>query len=238
MGANTKGELVMEVEIEETNPEALKRALALPAFKDVTVPLWYMRAKQVLEECEHLDDMTQYKSQAELAASYARQIADGSLLEAARRLTARTWRKMGEALEHIADPNPPSRKVKLKKALGYTSARRVVAKAAGLSDAAATKALKIASIPRRDFENVVEQPGSCSGNDLLKIANAGANPNPQQAVQNLRRTHARAIHDFSELLARHEARTIARLFSLEERASLTDDAVAIRDWMNALLRAL
>jgi len=59
----------------------------------------YERAKQVLLECESIDECKRWTARAEAIASYYRQTQDETLVAIAQRIKLRAWRRIGELLK-------------------------------------------------------------------------------------------------------------------------------------------
>jgi hypothetical protein len=112
------------------------------------LPASYEAAKQALAECTRVDECKEWADKAAALASYARQAKDRSLLEYAQRIQLRATNRMGELLK-LVEPGvnrfdrregdlPPNRKS--------------AADAAGLSEHQRKTALRVANVPRDEFE--------------------------------------------------------------------------------------
>jgi hypothetical protein len=116
-------------------------------------PALYTAARAALFRCDQLDECAEWSSKAAALASYARQSRDESLRQMAERIQARAVRRAGELLKalpkhtgvHLRSvPTPP------------TPSRAAAAKAAGLTPKQKSRAISVASIPKDEFEQVVE----------------------------------------------------------------------------------
>jgi hypothetical protein len=126
--------------------------------KNAKLPVNYERAREALEKCEQIDECKDWADKAAAMASYAKQADDDSLFKTATRIKGRAIRRCGELLKAIEKAKPgPRPKCELGSgAVSQLSPRQAVAEAAGLSQRQQNDALRIASIPKREFEKAIE----------------------------------------------------------------------------------
>lgn len=130
----------------------------LPDARNAKLPATYISAKQALEKCERIDECKDWKIKADALMSYARQAKDDSLLDHAREIQARAWRRAGELLA-LTEPKRGAgsggpgggRAVRI---IDQPN-RKSVAETAGLSVNERKAALRVANIPKEKFEKMV-----------------------------------------------------------------------------------
>lgn len=128
------------------------------------LPRSYEHAQEALAKCESIDECKDWKDKAAALASYAKQADDESLFKTAMRIKGRAVRRMGELLREIeprkgagggrprSDGKPTAGSDRKFSAPTRTDAAR----AAGLSERQQAEAIRIASIPHRQFEKAIE----------------------------------------------------------------------------------
>ena len=113
------------------------------------LPANYEAAKQALIRCEQIDECKEWLNKAAAVEVYARQAKDDTLVIAAQRIQARAIRRCGELLKAI----PHLRGVS---ARGNELTRTKVAREAGLTRLERERAARVARIPTKEFEQLVE----------------------------------------------------------------------------------
>lgn len=145
----------------------------LPSIADARLPEVYENAKQALQNCASVDECKDWANKAEALASYARQAGDDELRKMADRIQARAIRKCGELLREI--PAEPGKRTDLEPHTGThmrLSPRDQIAQDAGLSKNQKDTALRVHSIPEKEFEEHVEGDNPPS---VTKLAEIGTN---------------------------------------------------------------
>jgi len=133
------------------------------------LPQAYERAKDALLKCSTIDECAEWKNKAEAIASYARQADDETLLHTAQRIKARAIRRCGELLKAIEPAKGGDRgNAATGGRLPVGETRKSVATSAGLSKDQQKQALRVASIPEREFERAVESPRPPTVTELAK----------------------------------------------------------------------
>ena len=113
----------------------------------------YENARTALENCYAIDECKSWADKAAAIASYARQIQDESSLNFAQQIRGRAWRQMGELLKQIEPQRGANQNIQ-DDDLKVT--RKEAANKAGLSERQRKDSLRVASIPKSDFEELVE----------------------------------------------------------------------------------
>jgi hypothetical protein len=131
--------------------------LDLPALAtaDVRLPAIYQSAKATLAECVAIDECQEWANKAEALASYAKQAQDDELRRMADRIQARAVLRCGELLQQIP-PDPGGRPSKTQDGAVPSLTRTQAADNAGLSERQRKTALRVASIPPKEFEKTIE----------------------------------------------------------------------------------
>jgi hypothetical protein len=132
------------------------RTVGLPAALDIEharLPTTYQAMKFALAECVRIDECQHWANKAEALASYARQANDDELLKMAMRVHARAIERCGELLAQI----PPGKTgPKLQEGTLPELTRTGAADEAGLSEHQRKTALRVANVPRDEFEAAIE----------------------------------------------------------------------------------
>jgi hypothetical protein len=122
-------------------------------INDTTMPVIYIAARKALSECVRIDECRDWSDRAAAMAVYAKQAKDTTLLRLARRIQARAVRRCGELAKLIE----PARGARTD--LGRVPARgsrKAAADGAGLSPHQLKQAIRVANVPREEFERQVE----------------------------------------------------------------------------------
>ncbi|WP_322046025.1 hypothetical protein [Paraburkholderia sp. J67] len=129
---------------------------SLPAISDARLPESYTNAVNALEQATAIDECQPWADKAMALASYARQSRDDRLHRMAMRIQARATRRCGELLHQFppAAGRPP--KVEINKAARTNISREQVAADVGMSKHHRVTALRVASVPKAEFERQVE----------------------------------------------------------------------------------
>lgn len=140
------------------------------------LPATYEAARQAIEQCYELDEVKNWADKAAALATYARMAKDDSLRVMATRIQERAIRRGGELLKQIKPAHGANQNIQ-EGALPKVT-RESVAEAAGLSEHQRKVALRLASIPKEEFERAVE---SDSPPTLEALARWGTIPRPASA---------------------------------------------------------
>ena len=123
--------------------------------KSTTALTTYDRAKQSLAICESVDECKDWSDKSAALAVYARKAHDPELELHARKIRARSVRRLGEISRTLKKGKPgPHREIGL--SAGTYLSKIAVLSEAGVSKAQAHIAEKIAAVPKDRFERLVE----------------------------------------------------------------------------------
>jgi hypothetical protein len=151
----------------------------LPAVRDAMLPAKYEAAKTALAECSQIDECKSWADKAAALASYAKQAQDDSLEKYALKVRARAIRRAGELLQQIE----PQSGMRTDKPRGDTSprleTRKSAAEEAGISNDQRKQALRIANVPAKDFEQMVEAEKPAT---ITELADKGKQSKPKPLV--------------------------------------------------------
>jgi hypothetical protein len=114
-------------------------------------------AKKALAECEKIDECKDWADKAAALASYAKQSKDESLFKMATRIQARAIRRCGELLKEIETMQ--GKRTDLEPSNGDDTrleTRKSAAEKAGLSKRQKDTALRVANVPKEEFEAQIE----------------------------------------------------------------------------------
>lgn len=147
----------------------MTRALTVAAVK---LPVTYVEARTALAKCARVDECKNWADKATALAAYARQMKDTKLLDDARRIQDRAIRRGGELLQQVKAAKGQ------RTDLGHRGAqgRNATANGAGLSPAQAKQMLRVANVPKGQFEALVEGPRPPTAKQLAEI---GTKKHPQ-----------------------------------------------------------
>lgn len=184
------------------------------------LPAAYEGAKTALAECVQIDECKEWADKAAALASYARQSNDDELEKMAVRIRARAIRRAGELLQRI-DGRGGDR-TKNDAGGGFAPTQRQAAADAGMSERQQLTAVRIANVPREDFERQTEAKNPPT---ISQLAQQGIRrPEPRQPVDLRGRdpqAFNRALHFIAEI--EDYAKAIARADIGVILPGLTDD---------------
>lgn len=127
----------------------------LPNRNGATLPAKYEAAKAALAECNRLDECKDWGDKAAALASYAKQADDKEMERTAMRIRARACRRCGVLLQEFEKANGANQNIKGGGAPKVRT-RKDAAQEAGLSPDQAKNAVRVANVPKEDFEKQVE----------------------------------------------------------------------------------
>lgn len=135
-----------------------------PAAK---APVQYEQAVKALEACQTLDEARCFDNAADALAAWAKVYADDRVSVEARRLKLHAYRRIGILAEKLRPPVP-----------GRKGPQSLLTES-GFKPNQAQGAVKIARMPRQDFEREVARPVPRAPGQLVQI---GLRPNPGAAA--------------------------------------------------------
>ncbi len=152
----------------------------LPSIESANLPAVYEAARNALSDCSRIDECKDWANKMEAMASYAKQAGDDSLRQMCDRIQARAIRRCGELLREIS-PNKggrPSEETRAGARPGLVEARtrKKAADDAGLSSHQAKTALRVANVPREDFDAAVETEKPATVTQLADMGKVSRGP--------------------------------------------------------------
>jgi hypothetical protein len=148
---------------------------SLVSFNSATarLPQAYESAKTALAQCASLDECKAWADKAAALASYAKQANDDELEQLSKRIRARAIRRAGELLHQIDGQG--SRTDQLTEGEHGKLTQRQAAADAGMSEHQQLQSVRVANIPRQDFDKQVDQPKPPT---ISQLAQQGIKPRP------------------------------------------------------------
>ena len=125
----------------------------IPKEPNAKLPVKYEAAVVALRECDQIDECKHWKDKAIALCSYARQARDDEMEKTAHRIKLRAERRCGELLLEIEKGKTGP---KLRDGADPQLNRKTAAEQAGLSERQRKNAIRLARIPKKDFEAQVE----------------------------------------------------------------------------------
>lgn len=173
-----------------------------------SLPVKYQAAQVALAECSQIDECKDWADKAAALASYARQADDHELERMAQRIRSRAIGRAGELIKQIEPQRGGDRKSDEYQSTGNHTliTREDAARDAGMSKHQQVQAVRIANIPKDEFERLVESPKPPT---LSQLAALGTKP--RENIIDLKgrdpKEYNRALHyvaDFEEAAAELE----------------------------------
>jgi hypothetical protein len=216
----------------------------LPSIPDAQLPANYQAAKLALLECSRVDECQDWADKMAAMASYARQADNDELLRLSRRIQARAIERCGELLKQIPEAKPGP-KHELADGAGSEllpprTGRMQAAKEAGLSERQAVTALRVANIPKDEFERQVESDNPPT---ISALAEQGKKPAAKPLIDLGDRTPeefkaATALIGIADWFVRQagaiDVPQAIRGLSAPERLKLAKDLSAAAEWIDGV----
>jgi hypothetical protein len=137
------------------------------------LPQAYENAKTALAECASLDECKQWSDKAAALLSYAKQANDDELEQLSKRIRARAIRRAGELLQAVDGRGGDRTKSAIDDTFAPT--QRQAAADAGMSKNQQMQSVRVANIPRQEFDKQVDQPKPPT---ISQLAQQGIKPRP------------------------------------------------------------
>lgn len=137
------------------------------------LPANYEAARAALATCDDIDECKDWADKAAAMAAYSRMAKDETLYRMAHRIQARAVRRIGELIK--LEPSAQGQRNELKADSGLKSPRQQAAGAAGLSQRQVKTAVRVATVPPKNFERQVE---SANPPTITELARQGTKPRP------------------------------------------------------------
>jgi hypothetical protein len=124
------------------------------AKSSARLPVNYKQACDAVQKCERIDECKDWADKSAALAAYAKQADDDTLYTAAMRIKGRAIRRAGELLKEI--DTPKGRPEKPGDGSRLLRTREQIEQSSGLSPDQQKQALRVAAIPARTFEKLIE----------------------------------------------------------------------------------
>jgi hypothetical protein len=181
----------------------------VPGEGTARLPAAYEAAKQALAECEHLDECKDWSDKAAALASYARQAQDDSLVKHAMRIQGRAVQRSGELLkefdarpQNAVKPDPE----KQKEGTGLLISRTEAGASAGMSERQVKTAVRVANIPKPEFERLIESDNPPTVTALADMGRKPREPGPTHARRQQNHTRRQQDPLLQEIMAQQRER--------------------------------
>jgi hypothetical protein len=154
----------------------------LAPVSGAALPKTYEAARTALAQCQAIDECKDWADKAAALASYARQSEDVELERMAARIRARAMRRAGEIAKQMMQPHGGDRSLTQQNDGGVIlMPKEKVQEASGFSERQLNNALRVASVPERQFTEQVE---SANPPTITELARQGTQkrdtpPDPQ-----------------------------------------------------------
>lgn len=211
----------------------------LPSIVNARLPEAYQAAKQQLAACATVDECKTWADKAAALASYAKQSQDEALVRLALKIQARATKRCGELLKEIEPQKGGDRRSKGRRP---PVDRTSVARSAGLSSHQQKTALRVANVPKDEFEAAVERPGRPA--TVTELAERGTKKKPRPLLD----LRGRSPEDFKAATAAQVgisqiAKVAASILPSDvvrgtmdaERAGVLKDCRASVKWLEKLI---
>lgn len=150
------------------NLSQLPAVVSTRDIRNARLPINYEAAKKALAECVSLDECKDWADRTAAIATYARQIRDNEMLEAAQRIKLRAEARLGELLRQI--PRAPAIYDHDKKKMAPNPGNRYrLAELAGISFQKASEAITISRVPPKRRDKLIEQSPPVKRSELMRL---------------------------------------------------------------------
>jgi hypothetical protein len=221
----------------------------LPNVNRASLPQTYVNAKTALAECSKIDECKDWADKAEAMASYARQAKDKTLQNMAIRIQARAIRRCGELLKKIipAKNQYDAKNRATASAGGGTNntqtssardgtvpcSRKQAAEAAGLSERQRKTALRVAEVPKEEFEQKVESDDPPTVSVFAEIGTKRSEKDFQRATEALG-----TLRQFSKYCAENSPENVAAGVLPHEVANARKWVSEVDAWLDRFITTL
>jgi hypothetical protein len=198
----------------------------LPSVSNATLPTTYINACNAMAECSTMDECQTWADKAAALASYAKQSQDEQLMKMAVRIQARAISRCGELLKQIDIVRGDKSLFVDADGSGSIVTRKSAAEQAGLSERQQYTALRVAGVPKDEFERLVESDNPPT---ITKLAELGKKTRPIVDLQGRDpKAYNRAMHFCGMLrfylddLKKYEVSAIIEDLDDKERAKVRE----------------
>lgn len=216
----------------------------LPSIRNAQLPKVYESAKDALARCEKVDECQDWADKMAALASYAKQADDESLFTMAVRIQARAIRRCGELLKEVAPAKGKRSDLEPGGGAPPKLSRKEAASEAGLSRDQARNALRVANVPKEDFDEAVESEKPPT---VTELAKRGTKPAPKPLLDLGGRdpaefkasTGAQGYLTYLADTARKVMPDVVVRGAFEhERKRMRREAAEVMDWCRLLIKEL
>lgn len=175
---------VLTIEGSFVNEDSQRALEVMATLPPAVLPETYLKARDALEQCTKIDECKDWADKAQALASYAKQAGDRTLHQMADRIKSRAIQRQGELLQEI---EPGRTGPKPHNSVGVDvpkSGRFAAAKEAGLSRDQTLTAVRVANVPKGQFEDLVESDDPPPVAELARIGTK-VMPKPVVDIGNL-----------------------------------------------------
>lgn len=216
----------------------------LPSVASAQLPARYEAAKTAIAECFQIDECKDWSDKAQALASYARQSEDKEMEKHAMRIRARAISRCGELLKEIEKANGANQNI-TDGSGPKVQTRKDAATEAGLSERQAKQAIRVANIPKENFEALIE---SDSPPTITKLADMGKGKStavPVYEKQGMTKKEfqagmylAGALDDYLKECRAHDPADVVAGRTDDERESLRKSIEAVDQYHDQLIAKL
>ena len=202
------------------------------ANADAPLPSIYQQAVHAIAECDRIDECKDWVDKAKALASYAKQAGDPRLFNYATRIKARAVERSGVLLkeydgrgDHWAENKKEGDRLSI---LSPTQAQ--AGAEAGMSSHQVKQAIRVANVPKEEFEQLVEGDNPPTISRLAELGTR-ARPAPERPPEFPIATQVvGAARRFAEQCAAHDPQTVMRGLVKTERSDVAELMEAICKW--------
>jgi hypothetical protein len=143
---------------------------AVAISKANPLPTNYVAAKAALAACRRVDECKTWADKALALKSYAKQMRDAALEDMAQKIRDRAVLRGGELLDAIKAARGKGKATdKSVRATGRPNSRKATAEKAGISPHEAKQMIRVARVPKQQFEAMVERDKPATVKELAAI---------------------------------------------------------------------
>jgi hypothetical protein len=204
--------------------------LPITSIRNAPLPQTYVNAKTALESCQAVDECKDWADKAAALASYARQADDVELEKMAVRIRSRALRRAGELAKQMMQPHGSNQHSKRGDDGTVISLmpKEKVQEVSGFSERQLNTAIRIANIPREDFERRIESPSPPTVTDLAAEGTIPRKPlNPETWLKgrspadfNLAMQAEATIENYAKELAEYDWERVVLILDDGERQTI------------------
>lgn len=207
--------------------------------KCASLPETYENAKKALAACVNIDECKEWADKAEALASYAKMADDDALHRMAMRIKARAIQCCGELLKQL-DGRGGDR-TDSKSMVDHTSATQsFAANEAGLSKHQQVQAVRVANVPKLEFEQAIAKEKPTTVTKLAKMGTKHHDRSPDEDFKPPEGFQAAthmigSVRRFSEFCAANNPEQIANGILPHEAKEIRSMVAEIDLWLDVFV---